>query len=107
MVPGKAGSWVLFALRRDVLMASQVLDGVLRQQARTKTAQSFVLLGLKALTLKSFKLNANGVVVALIASSVLRHPRMPGFVIATDHLNQLALATNEKVGRDSEGFDGV
>jgi len=91
----------------NVLVSGQVLNGIVLQEAGTKSTQGFVLLCLKTFALQAFEFNANGVIVAVVPSAVMGHACVPGFVVTTDHLNQFALSADEKVGRDLEVFDAV
>ena len=104
MRPIKAGTRVLFAAWRNVFMACDVCNWIGVGQTRAQGAQGFVLAGLKSMAIQSFQFNAYGEIIALVLALEAGHPRMPSPVIATDHLPQLTLSADEKVGRDLQAL---
>ena len=70
-LPIKTRAGVLFAIRRHMFVPGDVGDGPLLDQCAAQRAQRLVLRVFKAFTLKAFELNANGVVVAVVAPSVV------------------------------------
>jgi hypothetical protein len=78
-------------------MPRQVRDGVILPDVPTKFSQAPVLCVFKSIPLKTFKLNADRIVVAIGSPAVLGLPRMPGAVIAADKLPQGTVAAYVKV----------
>ena len=86
-------------------MPSHMRDGVALTQCRAQGAQGFVLGRLKGFAFQAFELDADRVVVALLAPTVAGNARMPGLVLATDELHQLTTASYHKVGRNLQATD--
>ena len=80
-----------------MLVPSNVGDRVARGQRVTQVRQALVLGRLKAIAFKPFELDANAVVVAIAAASVVRWASVPCPIVATDELPHLASALNQKV----------
>ena len=96
--PIKTWAGVFFTAWCDVLMARNVRDGVLLAKCQTKLRQAFVLSSFKVVALKAFQFNANGVVVAIAATSITGGAGVPGPLLATYKLPNLARSFNEKMG---------
>ena len=69
-----------------MLVPSDVHDGVVLHERAAQGDQPGVLGWLKRLPLKPFEFNANAVVIAVAAATVVRLPGMPGPIVATDKL---------------------
>ena len=80
-----------------MLVAGDVSDRVLLSKGGTKASEGVVLGGLEELAFQALQFDPNGVVVAVLASEVLRPARVPGSVVATDELPQVAIASDEKM----------
>ncbi len=78
-------------------MARDVGNRKLAHDGRAKCAQCAVLRGLKWTTFQPFKLNANAVIVAVVAATVAGHAGMPGTVIAADKLPEFPVPPDEKM----------
>ena len=68
-------------------------------QRSTHTDQGVVLRKFEAVALQTLQLNADGIVIAVVAPLKIRLASMPGTVIATHKLPQFAIATDIKVRR--------
>ena len=64
-IPVKAGTWVFFSACGNVLVTCNVFDGVVRHDSSAQHSQTFVLRHFKITSFKTFKFNANRVVVAI------------------------------------------
>ena len=78
-------------------MSSHMRDGVVPFQVLAKSSQASVLRIFKEIAFEAFEFNANRVVIAVCASSVLGLPCVPGAVIAAHKLPQGAIAPDVKV----------
>ena len=105
--PIKPRAWVGFAVGRNVLMPGNVLDGVLCRQGRAQAAQCLVLRSLKQTPINAFKLDANGVVIAVVTPSEVRSTRMPGARITVHELPKLPVALDVEMGRDFHSLEGL
>ena len=103
--PIKARPRIIFALRRDVLMTGNMGNGVVLANACAQRIERFVLFWLKRLALQAFEFNANGVIVAVSASTVVRDAGMPRSLVAAHQLDQLAVPADEKMRRHLEALD--
>ena len=103
--PIKAVSGIIFTPRRDVLMTGDMGNRVVLANARAQRIERFVLFWLKCLALQAFEFNANGVVVAVSASTVVRCTGMPRSIVAAHQLEQLTAPANEKMRRHLESLD--
>ena len=88
-----------------MFMAGQVSNRVVLQQGGTHAGQGFVLRFFEHPAVDAFELNANGVVVAVVASAVAGCTGMPGTLVATDKLAQVPIAADEKVRGHLHAFD--
>ena len=103
--PIKAHSRIIFALWRDVLMTGNMGNGVVLANARAQRIERFVLFWLKRLPFEAFEFNANGVIVAVSATTVARGTGMPRSIVAAHQLDQLAVPADEKMRRHLESLD--
>ena len=78
-------------------MARDVRDRVVPVQGLTQMAQLLVLRLLKDIALQSFKFDADRVVIALGASSVLGLASVPGPVVGAHKLPQATVSPNVEV----------
>jgi hypothetical protein len=97
MAPIETRPGVGFAPWRNVLVTRDMRYWVPGADCRNQCAQHAVLNRLECATLQTFKLHANGVVIAIDAAAVGGRPGVPSAVIAANTLQQLAIASNEKM----------
>ena len=95
--PVKASTRIVLAARRDVLMAGDVRYRVVPVQGLAQPTQLLVLGVLEQIAFQAFEFDADRVVIALGASSVLGLAGMPGPVVGADKLPQAAVATDIKM----------
>ncbi len=95
--PIKARPWIFFSTWRNVLMTRNVCNGIVLAQGGAKPAQAFVLQRLEGFTLQAFKLDADGIVIAIVSAAVGGRACMPRSVVATDKLPHRAIALYKKV----------
>ena len=86
-------------------MACKVMYGVALNQRWAQCCHGFILGVLEVVALQSFKFDANGVVIAVATASEVRDTCMPGPVIATYKLPDLAGASNIEMGRYLKAFN--
>jgi hypothetical protein len=96
-LPVKARTRIVFAAGRDVLMAGDVRYRVVPVQGLAQPTQLLVLGVLEHIAFQAFEFDADRVVIALGASSVLGLAGMPGPVVGADKLPQAAVATDIKM----------
>ena len=80
-----------------MFMTCDMSDRVTRGERGAQTRQSIVLGGLERFAFQPFQLDSDGEIVAVVAPQVLRSPGVPGPVVATDELPEVALAADEKM----------
>ena len=95
--PVKARARIVLASRCNVLMAGDVCYRVVPVQGLAQLAQLHVLGVFEYTALQAFEFDADGVVIALGASSVLRLTGMPGPIVGTDKLAKVSVSPNKKV----------
>lgn len=105
LTPVETWTWVKFSSGRNMLVSRNVGDGVVLNEITAQCGHSGVLDGFEKLTLKPFEFNADAVIVAVVAPSVVRLPGMPGPVVATDKLPEGAITPDKKMRRDLEPLD--
>ena len=69
--PVEARAWVGLASRSDVLMPGNVDDRVLLGNGGQQAQQGFVLRVFKTVAFQAFEFDADGVVIAIVAASVV------------------------------------
>ena len=82
-------------------------DGVVLFQSVAKLRQTFVLGNFKSVTFQALQFNANRVVIAIAAATVMRCARMPSAIVAADKLPYFSLALNEEMRRHFEAADAL
>ena len=90
-LPVKARSRISFAARCNVLMAGHMLNRVVPKQVKTEPTELHILGVFEHITLQTFELDADRVVIALGAPSVFGLSGMPGTVIRADKLPKAAV----------------
>ena len=95
--PVKARTRISLAAGRDVLMTGDVCDRVVPVQGLAQPTQLLVLGVLEQIAFQAFEFDADRVVIALGASSVLGQAGMPGPVVGADKLPQAAVTPDVKV----------
>src|SRR5213595_802291 len=103
--PVEARPRVLLAAGRDVLVAGDVRDRIALRDRGRQLRERLVLRGLEAVAFQAFELDADRIVVAVLASAPARSPGMPGAVAAIDELPQLAAAADVEVRRHLHALD--
>ena len=78
-------------------MTCHMLKRVMLSNHGQQRHQTFVLFFGECVDFCSFEFDTDGKVIALLTASMCGHARMPGTVIATDKLQQLAATANKKV----------
>ena len=106
-LPVKTRAGIIFSAWRNVLVASNMGNGVLLHEGRTQRGQRGVLRVFKWVTFEAFKFYANAVVIAVGATPVGRRAGMPGTVVAADKLPECAIAANIEVRRYRDAFNGL
>ena len=96
-LPVKACSRIAFAAWRNVLMARHMCNGVVSMQVKAQTTQLLILGVLEHIALQAFEFDANRVVIALGAASVLGLTGVPGTIVGADKLPQAAVTPNIEV----------
>lgn len=96
-LPIKARPWIFFPTWRNVLMTRNVCNGIVLAQGGAQPSQAFVLQRLEGLTLQAFKLDADGIVIAIVSAAVFGRACMPSSIVATHKLPHGAIAFNEKM----------
>ena len=91
--PVEARTGIVLAPRRDVLVADDRLDRIAARQRRRQSHQRVVLRSLEGLAFQAFELDAQRVVVAVLAPAPRRAARVPGAPLAGDELQQFAAAS--------------
>ncbi len=105
--PIEAWAGVLLSAGGDVFMPCQIGDGVVLPQSPAKIHQALVLGLFKGVALQAFEFNADRIVIALGASTVVGLPRMPGAVVTAHELPKRAVPADVKVRRDLQPPDGL
>ena len=103
--PVETRTGVLFASRGNVFVASNMGNGIVRGNRPCELRQRGILRGRKGRAFKPFEFNANGIVIALAASTPARLARMPGAIVATDELQNFAGAPHHEMGRHLQTAD--
>ncbi len=80
-----------------MLMTCDMGNRVTLKDGATQATQLCVLGVLEGIAFESFKLNANTVIVAVVATPVKRLARMPCPVIAADELPKCAISPDKKM----------
>src|SRR5687767_5778018 len=106
-MPVEAGPRVQFAAWRDVLVASDVIDRVALRDGRQQALQRFVLPGFEGLAFQALELDADRIVVAVVAAAPARGSGVPGPRITVDELPQLAVAPHIEMRRDLQPANGL
>ena len=104
-MPVKARARVSFSSWRNVLLPSNMCNGVVLQNGCAQACQCFILIRLKGATFDAFKLNADRVVVAIASSPVAGCASVPGPVSAVDKLMEFPMTLDIKVRRHLHTFN--
>lgn len=99
MGPVEACTRILLSAGGDMFMACNVRNGIVRNQCLAQLGQRLVLRRFKLQVFKAFELNANRIVIAVIAPTPMRFACVPRAIITADKLPQHTLAGDEKVRR--------
>lgn len=97
--PVEARAGVLLAAWRNVLVADDLDDGHSTCDGCAEAGEADVLSRLEVPALQAFKLDADGMVVAVVAPAPARGTGVPGARVQGDELHQLAIAPNKKMRR--------
>lgn len=81
-------------------MACNMGAAVVLSDGGAQSRQALVLRAFKHIALQAFKLNADGVVVAVFTALVARLPCVPSALVSADKLPEFAIAANIKMRRD-------
>ena len=97
--PIEGWSWIGFSARRDITVTGNPgKRWVGCAQGLAKVREHGVLGRLKGFMIRALAFNADGEVVAAASPLKFREPRMPGTVTGADKLDQLASASDQKMG---------
>lgn len=96
-VPIKSMARIFFPTGRNVFVPRNVGNGKVPRQCAAKSRQTCVLHGLKRIAIQPLQFNANAVVVAIGAATIVGVAGMPSTFVATDKLPKLAGPFNEKM----------
>lgn len=88
-----------------MFVAGDVGNRLVLEQGGAQTGERFILAILKKPVVHPFQLDANRVVVAIVASPVVRNPGMPGAFVDAHELLQFTAAPDEKMGRHGHALD--
>ncbi len=105
--PIEARSRILLSTWGDVLMSSDMRNRVPIPQLSAQVRQCFVLRVFEGVAFQAFEFNANRIVVAVVPFSPGGCAGVPSPGICVYELNQLAIPTNKKVGRDFHAPDAL
>src|SRR5690606_28144796 len=103
--PVEAVSRVVLAAGRDVLVARDVGNGKAPGNGVAQPRERGVLRGLEQATFQTFELDADGVVIAALASPPARGAGVPGARVHVGELHQRAVAPHEEMGRYPDAAD--
>ena len=95
--PVETSTRVVFASWRDMFMAGEMLDGIGLKERCAQSRQRLVLSKFKAIAFQPFQLDADGVVVTVVAAAIGRGACVPGAVLAGDKLPKRARACDKKM----------
>lgn len=105
--PIKAGSRIMLAPRRDVLMPNQLRNRVVLRNGLHQLRQGRVLRSSEACAFQSFQLDADGVVVALAAPIPTGCASMPGAIVATHELQHAPVAPHHEMRRNLQAANAL
>lgn len=95
--PLKTCSGVGFPPRCNVLMSGQMLNRVILRNRLAQTLKAFILRRSEDVLISSFHLDTDRVIVAIVASPVMRFACMPCSLVATDKLQNLPASLDKEV----------
>lgn len=88
-------------------MARNGGDGVVACNGGAKAGKGFVLKAFECVTFQAFQFDADGKIVAILASAVARLARVPGAVVATDELPQRTVSSYVEVRRHLQAANAL
>ena len=97
--PVKSWPRVLFAAWRHMFVTGDVGDRVAPDQCLAQSGEALVLGRLKPFALQAVEFNADGVVVAVVASAVMGTTGVPRAVVTADELPKFTVSTDIEVRR--------
>ena len=107
MAPVKARARVLLAPGCDVLVPHDLRNGITPSDCLHQMRQCRILLGRKTCALQAFQLDADGVVVALLAPVPGGCACMPGPLVATHELLDAASAPHHEMRRHLQAANAL
>src|SRR3989338_723904 len=103
-MPVEARPGIGLASRCDVAVAHYGLNRIAVSQLIEQTVEGQVLGLFKCLLITTLEFNADGKVVAALPPPPTGHAGMPGPPRTGDELDQFAVATHEKMGRNPQSL---
>jgi len=103
--PVEVRARVGFSSRRDITVANDVANRIARADPVHQSGKHVILRGRKRPGVAPLQFDADRKIVAALAAAPARHARMPGAPTTFDELDQLAVAPDQEMGRDTQACD--
>lgn len=97
--PVKTRPGIAFASGGNVFVTCDMFDGISNDQCMAQVGQRRVLGRLEPVAFQPFELDADRVVIAVVATAPTGRAGVPGALVSIDKLNQFTVTPDEEVSR--------